>query len=324
MKYLLIFLYLFFLAGCCIQDGCFYRAYDEQRIFNTFKYQDKIYTTSKVVKWIVERNATDGIETYADKGKTISNIKLFTLDDDTKKWVPIANKDLNQSIEIFLNDYNNIEIEKLLEQDMLSIKYGYYHDISGYKNKPPMLNIAQKIQEDDPKGHRYYVRLFKNQTEWDGGSYFVASEHEWPNVRYYYATSYNNEVTIEYLTDTTTLLGPQKDLLEDSLNAWFLKVPSFDGKCNVQIFDKCVNENNGTFSYTTITDFYSQKLLDLSAQFGFPEDVQETPTSIFDEKGNLHAFYHKKGDKSSEHYMWYGYFTKENPSEPLYEQKVYW
>jgi len=261
MKYLLIFLYLFFLAGC---GCCGPKFYDEQRFFNTFKYQDKIYTSSKIVKRTVERNVTDEIDIYFTKRKTISSIKLFTLDNDTKKWVLIANKDLNQTIEIFLNDYNNTEIEKLLEQDMLSFKYGYFNDITDNERETVILNIAQKIEEDDPKGHRYYVRLFKNQTEWDGRSYFVASEHEWPNARYYYATSYNNEVTIEYLTNATTLFGSQKELSEDSLNAWFLKVPSFDGKCNVQIFDKCVNENNGTFSYTTITDFYSQELLDLN------------------------------------------------------------
>lgn len=193
------------------------------------------------------------------------------------------------------------------------------------ENNFTISNIAQKIKEDYQSDDRRYVQLFKNQSEWDSKSYFVASEIGLENVRYYYATSHNNEVTIKYLTDANTLFGLHLDMSETSyLNSYFLEVPSFDGKCNIQLHDKCMNENNGTFSYTTITDFYSQELLDLRAQFKFSEEVEETPTSIFDEDGNLHAFYHKKGDDYSQHYMWYGYFTKENPSEPLYEQKVYW
>jgi len=46
----------------------------------------------------------------------------------------------------------------------------------------------------------------------------------------------------------------------------------------------------------------------------------------FDNKGNMHLFYHKREDIVGKNYdyFWYGYFTKDNPTTPFYEQKIYW
>ncbi len=46
----------------------------------------------------------------------------------------------------------------------------------------------------------------------------------------------------------------------------------------------------------------------------------------FDEQGNMHLFYNKREDiiNNNYNYFWYGYFTKENLTTPLYEQKIPW
>ena len=89
---------------------------------------------------------------------------------------------------------------------------------------------------------------------------------------------------------------------------------------------------DGNISFVTPSDLKNKKNIYtqiIEKNYYFREDAHyfgNYGVSTFDEKGNMHLFYNKRDDIKNENfdYFWYGYFTKENPTIPLYEQKIPW
>jgi len=58
----------------------------------------------------------------------------------------------------------------------------------------------------------------------------------------------------------------------------------------------------------------------------YKDNINNIYNYTFDSHDNMHLFYNKKEDIKNENYkyFWYGYFEKDNPTTPLYEQKIPW
>ncbi len=123
----------------------------------------------------------------------------------------------------------------------------------------------------------------------------------------------------------------------------FHTISSFDGKTNHCFLSFFARENGNTKigdSYCFVLEDNNIKLKSLFGEIYNKEylvmlrNIYEDNINMggynynytFDEQGNMHLFYNKREDiiNNNYDYFWYGYFTKENPTTPLYEQKIPW
>lgn len=216
-----------------------------------------------------------------------------------------------------LNDeiINNLNIE---------IKNGYKVEIMpfltmqyAWDKKKYIISIAtDPIQDEHSRATHYkykvyYAYLYKNFDVWnyqlidDVHSYIYKSEH------------------INTMTDSIIprhSLGGKANLC---FSHYYLGDDS-DG--NGKFKQRCFVLENDTvklkdlFGEIYLKDYKS--MLDST----YKDNINSAYNYTFDEKGNMHLFYNKKEDikNGNYEYFWYGYFEKENPNTPLYEQKIPW
>lgn len=278
--------------------------------------------------------------------------KLFTLKSNI--WEKI---DTNLSL---IPDYNLTELN-YYEKD-LGIKIGKNEYLS-YKNNivsikknnnivyqdtlPTNNEIISNLQIVISNGYEVeYMPFFTKQYEWDKEKHIVSiatdkttknetgSVYDVYKIYYVYLFKDNLENWNYQLIDT---------IETDKNNANFIQttnIPhhSLNGKANLCFETYFYKEDASISNYCFVLE--SDERVYLKRLFGeiyrseyisMIKEIYKNTVSIeynytFDKEGNMHLFYNKSEDISSnnQEYFWYGYFTKENPTVALYEQKIAW
>jgi len=183
----------------------------------------------------------------------------------------------------------------------------------------------------DKRYEIHYRPFLTGQYYWDGKKYVVSIGTEYedrvPSVFYYfyvYKDKYNNwnyrKVKVDNPENTCCVLQFSK-----------YKRYSLDGKVNLCDKNVCfILEDDGDIHLKDLFgDIYPKEYKEfIDSQYNSASFCELFPlyNVSFDEDGNMMAFYNSKGDireQKYKKYFRYGFFKKESPSKPVYEQKIY-
>ena len=353
MKYisLLLMLFIVIVFNACdnLGEGRKYYNYTFNLASRIVKHDDKLYFR------YYENNKDQPFN------KTNTSL-LYEFNDQNKSWNQIASKnDTNVSI---LNDYNMSKIQNLykpfdiLEKNIIAINTTQY--IVFNENKATIKDIDTNETVENitlPSANEVANNLSISIVN---GVYkveykpFIETQYVWNKKRYimFFATNkeriysggdgFYDTYTAYYISILNDNNSWEYELLDTKYNYYIDEYDirnigdhtylSFDGKANIYYQDgKYITLNDNKISIKKLFGQLYNKEFENTIHsiynFGGMEIYNGNHgVYTFDEKGNMHLFYNKKEDikNGNYEYFWYGYFEKENPNTPLYEQKISW
>ncbi len=284
---------------------------------------------------------------------------LYEFNNSNHKWVKIASK-IDKDITL-LNDYDETIIQDLYKPfdrystDKMLISDDYYvaieQNIAKIKqlstdnlvDKYELASLDEIISNLDILYNKFekieYYPIFNHTYDPLKKDFIVFLSFDKQKVQagdkyncYYVKISFQNGSWNYKIIKQVELLNVYKDRNSLTQNI-FLDFK--DGNISVSYYapnDNFIIMQDGNLSFAQSSeksfnkDFYKKVLLNI---YSFDSDEHYNGSygvPTFDEKGNMHLFYNKKEDIKNENYkyFWYGYFTKDNPKTPLYEQKILW
>ncbi len=360
--FLISFTTAIYLSSCCGDCDDRYPPYYHSPLYissPTIKYEGKLY-----FQYYSQQGEQGENERYKLSSYNMNKSYLFELDTSTHTWKKIASKinnnitilnDYNETKiqnlykpfdrystdKMLINDNYYVVIEQngvkikqldsnaLVEQYLLpslydtvsnlGISYNTFEKIEYYplfnhtynSSKKEYLALLffdkQRVQAGDKYNYYYATIKFKNNS-WN---YNIIKKGSIQNI-HEYRNNLNQNLSLTFNDGNLTV----------SYDTNF-----YDTDSNYQIIME-----DGNISFVTPSDLKNKKNIYtqiIEKNYYFREDAHyfgNYGVSTFDEKGNMHLFYNKRDDIKNENfdYFWYGYFTKENPTIPLYEQKIPW
>jgi hypothetical protein len=226
-----------------------------------------------------------------------NNAKIKQFDSNTlvDEYLLPSLYDIVSNLEIFYNTFEKIEYYPLFNHIDNSSRKEYlvllYFDKQGisYKNTYNCYYVIVKFQN----GSWNYNIVKKNS---------VLNIYEGRNnLNQHLSLTFDGNLSV-YYDDLD--YNYQIIMKDDSIS--FVKSAQEDFKNKESIYAQVISKN---YSFNEDEHYFGN--------YGVP---------TFDEKVNMHLFYNKKEDivNNNFEYFWYGYFTKDNPTTPLYEQKIPW
>lgn len=208
---------------------------------------------------------------------------------------------------------------------------------------PSAMEIANATGENIYDYQIGYIPYFSDQFQWDETQHLASicidkHEYDCADILYFRLQKENETWDVEKIISLKEYEGINRPYLADLFEGSEVTHWSTNGK-----YDYCLvlstSEEDGLLDalhcFVPENDIVAIKPL-----FGeiFPNSFRDMYEQIYDnspnraysltldDQGNIHLFYNKREDieNSNYDYFWYGYFTKENPTEPLYEQKIPW
>lgn len=302
MKYIYLILSTFLLIGCCAGDcnNTFYQPIETNHI-----YKDGNGSLILEVNQNPDifNNKTIDIIVY----KMLNN-KWLEINRKTKKISTSNGIDINdtayityQNQKVFLKENNITVFEDTLPSYQDIVNNLKITTINGYNIKI-MPYLTKQFNWDRKK---YIVSIYTDERKID-----LSKKYK---IYYGYIFKDNNSSWNYQLIDDKY----QNDYKYRDDN---IKIPhySLDGKANLCInynLDRCfVLENNKIYLKNLLGEIYNIKYKINS--ISYPKNY------TFDENGNVYMFYNKNVFTESDKYFWFSYFTKDNPTEAKYEQKI--
>ncbi|MBA1437852.1 MAG: hypothetical protein FAF05_02495 [Epsilonproteobacteria bacterium] len=347
MRYisLLLMLFIVIVFNACdnLDEGRKFYNYTFNLASQIVKYDDKLYFRY--------------YENNKDQPFNETNTSLlYEFNDQNKSWYQIASKnDTNVSI---LNDYTMSKIQDLYnlfdEENIINTtQYIVFNE-----NKATIKDIDTNETVESITLPSAYEVASNLSLSIVNGVYkveykpFIETQYVWSKKRYimFFATNkernysgaggYYDRYTGYYISilknDNNSweyeLLDTKHNYNIDEHNIGGHTYLSFDGKASIYYQDgKYITLNDNKISIKKLFGQLYNKEFENTIHsiynFGSMEIYNGNHgTYTFDEKGNMHLFYNKREDIINKNYdyFWYAYFEKENPSTPLYEQKIPW
>lgn len=350
-----MFLLGIILQGCC--PGCGDRKYYDAPLYlssHVIQHDGKLY-----FQYYSQNGDTSF---YKPSQYNMNESYLFEFDTSDHTWKEIASKiDTNITI---ANDYNETKIRNLykpfdlystdkmlisdnhyvvIEQTSVKIKQFDNNTVVDEYVLPSLNDILSSLAISYNTFEKIeYYPLFSHIYNPSKKEYLAVLFFDKQNVHagYNYTCCY---ITMKFQNNSWNYELVKKDTIlnidEDRNNLTQELFLTFnDGNLSVSYSsphgDYKITAQNGNISFYEYSqeDFYNKETLYgqfVSRNYSFGENEiydgnYGVPT--YDEKGNMHLFYNKREDIVNENYdyFWYAYFEKENPTTPLYEQKIEW
>ena len=212
--------------------------------------------------------------------------------------------------------------------------------------------IINNLNIEINNGYKIEIMPFLTmQYAWDKKKYIISiatdpiqDEHtKTSHYKYkvYYAYLYKDSDVWNYqlIDDTYNDIYKSEDV--NTMTDATIPRHSLDGKANLCFSHYYLGDDsdgNGKFKQRCfVLENNIVKLKDLFGEI-YPYHYKNMLDSIykdntnsiynytFDSHDNMHLFYNKREDikNGNYEYFWYGYFEKDNPNTPLYEQKIPW
>lgn len=331
-------------------------------IFNACGPNDRKYynTSSAFSPSMITNNDKLYFQYYSGNNKGLTEDRneslLFEFNSLTHKWNKVASR-RNSQIQT-LNDFNSSKAKELYKpfdikdiKNIIAVGKSEYitfdNQIATVKNIDTnktiftqTMPITSDILDYLSLAHNSidyveYLPFITKQYEWDRKRYIImaaTNKNKNSNHTQYFISAYYNNNSWDYhlidtkydqyTSNTNTNIGSHIHISLDG------KV-NLEGMYNTQFY--VLNKTSNQIELKELfKDIYSKEFSQIiKSIYLFAGNEHYTGSSgnyYFDSKGNMHLFYRKIEDIRSNNYdyFWYGYFEKENPTIPLYEQKIVW
>jgi len=279
-------------------------------------YQNKNNQWSKTL----EKNLTF-VPKFILRNTTIKN-NIIDINNTTK--LIFGNKN------IFLKDGNKTIFNDVIPSDNEIINILNIEIMNGYKIEiMPFLTMQYSWDKK-----KYIVSIETNPTQ---------DKHTTNGYKYkvYYIYLYKDLEAWNYQLIDDTYSDIYKSEHVNTMTDTNIPRHSLDGKANLCFSHYYLGDDsdgNGKFkqrcfvledNIVKLKDLFGEiYLYDYKSMLDsiYKDNINSMYNYTFDSHDNMHLFYNKREDIVNDNYdyFWYGYFTKDNPTTPLYEQKILW
>jgi len=302
-----------------------------------------------------DKNGTLSVSIYLnhEKGYTpFSSLEYISmLVFKNSYWVKIKNKTI--TIEVPKGIEINKNMYVLYDKNSVSLKDIFSRKILFVDTLPTNEEIISNLNIPIVNGYAIkYMPFLTKQFEWDRKKHIISiatnkrkSERGGFKYKLYYAYIYkddSNKWNFQPIDDKYSYKFNEGDGIgaENSIRNATIPHHSLDGRANLCLNYAFANDDNGNELRKNRCFVLENGKVYLKDLFGEIYNIEyknmldniyknvrrRNYNYTFDSKGNMHLFYNKREDivNDNYNYFWYGYFTKDDPTTPLYEQKILW
>jgi len=307
---------------------------DTNRTFQLFKYNKNLHL------WNIDKEFKLKIGYYSDEYPKLAYI------DKNNLYIGIGSDGIGSYLDsiiiVNLNNNNYKIINNVDRDDFLKIEYKnnkvIEKDIETNQTifediLPTAEDIADKFSIDLLDNYSFKCHIFKtNQYKWDRDKYICTIAQNMHNGSYddyyaFYVFKKNNNWNMQRIERNSSIESESSSFVEaDYLFPFY---GSLDGRvtlCTDSLYCFLFDKKNNSIEFKKLFGEIYPKEYYKFLGYNHTKILLHLFTFTFDKDKNMYLFYNDSDSIKNKKYDYYlfSFFKKDNPSKPLYTQKIEW